>query len=170
MITTYTDLLKRIDQYVDAYILCLGACSGEQVEQVNDDLRRVIDELQNLQKHPDQRGAVDAVSEQIAARGVQLRALIQPPSPGRSAQATESLRRALHRYLGAVVVYLEQAGGFVGREHMSLLLGEMIADLRALALHPADEDVMRFAADLETKCEQLPQLQRPWQQFYEQAL
>ena len=62
-----------------------------------------------------------------------------------------------------------RAQGKVEREQTSLLLSDVIADLKALALHPNDEQALQLAADLEVKREQLRKLQRPWQQAQAKA-
>ncbi len=50
-------------------------------------------------------------------------------------------------------------------DQLNLLLGDIIADLQALALHPTEDQAMQLAADLERKRRQVEMLERPWQQL-----
>ena len=78
--------------------------------------------------------------------------------------------QALQDYISSEIDYLARAGGATRRIQTNLLLGDIIADLKALALHPDDQQALMLAADLESKREQLSKIQRPWQQQMPDAL
>ena len=80
-----------------------------------------------------------------------------------------TLVEAFKQYLAEEVDYLTRISGSTRREQTNVLLGDIIGDLKALALHPTDEQSMMLAADLERKCAQVQKLQRPWQQMHSRS-
>jgi len=75
-----------------------------------------------------------------------------------------TLAQAFQEYLSTEVEYLARAGGGLQRQQTNLLLSDVIEDLKALSLHPTNDQALVLARDLEVKEEQLRKLQRPWQQ------
>ena len=166
MISSHAKLLEQVHEYVDEYIAYLGDHASAVTPQVNDDLRGVIHDLEVLQTHPDQPQRVERVAEGICD---QLERLRQLHNPTRSRQTLSrpkrTLAQAFQEYIEQEVNYLAQVGGSTRREQVNLLLGDIITDLNALALHPTDEQAELLAADLEKKRRQLEKLERPWQQM-----
>ena len=173
MITNHAQLLKQVHEYVDEYIKYLGTHPEAPVTEANDELRRIIGELEKLQSDPDQQAEAARLSNRISDQLGHLNILLEqaqrkarPQTPSRQQQ---TLAEAFRNYLNSEVDYLMRAQGKVEREQTSLLLSDVIADLKALALHPNDEQALQLAADLEVKREQLRKLQRPWQQAQAKA-
>ena len=165
MSSSQTTLLKQAQAYVDEYVnhVSSGACANEV--GANAELRRIIAELEHVQTHPDQPAKVAEVSRQISDQIERLRtACGQPHRHPAASQSKRTLGQALREYFDSEIEYLARAGGATRREQTNLLLGDLIADLKALALHPNDEQALVLAADLEAKREQLRKVQRPWQQ------
>ena len=168
MITNHAKLLEQVHEYVDEYIKYLGTHPEAPVAEANDELRRIIGELEKLQSDPDQQAEAARLSHRISDQLGHLNILLEqaqrkarPQTPSRQQQ---TLADAFRNYLNTEVDYLMRAQGKVAREQTNLLLSDVIADLKALALHPNDEQALQLAADLEAKREQLRKLQRPWQQ------
>ncbi len=74
------------------------------------------------------------------------------------------LASTFQTYLNQEIAYLATVSDSTRPDQLNLLLGDIIADLKALALHPTDEQAMQLAADLDRKRQQVEMLDRPWQQ------
>lgn len=168
MVTNHAKLLKQVHEYVDDYIGYLGTQPESSLVEANEELRKIIGELENLQSQPDQQAEAARLTNRIADQLGHLNVLLmrtqntmRRPKPS---GAKQTLAEAFRNYLNTEVDYLMRAGGSVRREQTNLLLGDVIADLKELALHPTDEQALELAADLDHKRTQLAKLQRPWQQ------
>lgn len=167
MIPAHARLLQQLNDYVSEYVGYLATCGETCRAEVNDDLRRIIEELETLQAHPDQRAESERLAQRLSSQIDHLRAL-QHPAERRHAsvpQPKRSLVQAFQEYIDQEVNYLLKVSGGARREQTNLLLGEIIADLKSLALHPTDQQATMITADLEAKRAQLQKLQRPWQQM-----
>jgi plasmid maintenance system antidote protein VapI len=166
MVTPHTTLLQQVHEYVDAYIAYLGKGTTVATPEINAELHQIIRELESLQTHPDQAAEATRLSQRIGDQLAHLRMVSeQPPSQASPSRPQQTLAQAFRDYLQQEITYLARVSGGTRREQTNLLLGDIIADLKALALHPTDEQAIRLAADLEAKREQLANLQRPWQQM-----
>jgi hypothetical protein len=159
-----TTLLKELHGYVDDYITHL--CTGTTVTtaDANAELRQIIDELEELQTHPDRMAKIADVSRHIAHQREWLRRNADQLHHAAPSSAKRTLVQALQDYFSSEVDYLARVGGASRRLQTNLLLGDIIADLKTLALHPDDRQALALAADLERKRSQLAKIQRPWQQ------
>ncbi|MBA3948054.1 MAG: hypothetical protein H0X37_26335 [Herpetosiphonaceae bacterium] len=165
MATNTTGLLQQLHAYVDTYIAYLGHGPGAHMDQANSDMQRVIHELEDIQAHPDQAGEAERAMKRISALLDHLRFQHQQaPHPHRASVQQESLARAFRSYLDDEISYISHTGRSVWRDQTNLLLGDVIADLKALALNPTDEQAARLTQDLEQKRAELARVQRPWQQ------
>lgn len=166
MNASQTGLLRQLHAYVDEYVshVSMGACQPDI--DANAELRYIIGEIEQIQTHPDQQARVIAVTRHIGDQLEQLRMANQQAwqHPHQSA-SKRTLGQALQDYFNTEIAYVARIGGAARREQTNLLLGDIIADLKALALEPTDEQALRLAADLEVKRKQLNRLQRPWQQI-----
>lgn len=169
MVTSQAKLLNQLHEYVDEYVNYLSICSDSSCDDVNADLRRIIAELEELQAHPDQKAQTDKIAQRVSDQIEHLRMLKDLSSRTRRSAPTSKPRRTLadafKQYLAEEVDYLTRVGGSARRDQTNVLLGDIIGDLKALALHPSDEQSMMIAADLERKSAQVQKLQRPWQQM-----
>lgn len=159
-----TTLLQELHGYVDEYIKHLSSGAAVPTGAANAELRRIIDELEYLQMHPDQATKVADVSRRIAAHRAWLRRTAEQPHHPAPSSAKRSLAQALQDYISSEIDYLARASGAERRIETNLLLGDIISDLKALALHPDDHQSLVLTADLESKRKQLNEIQRPWQQ------
>jgi hypothetical protein len=158
-----TTLLNELHGYVDEYIAYLSSGIAGSTADANAELRQIIAELEDLQTHPDRTAKVAAVSRRIAARRAWLRRIADQPYRAAPSSAKRTLVQALQDYINSEIDYLARVGGATRRIQTNLLLGDIIADLKALALHPDDQQALVLAADLESKRQQLSKIQRPWQ-------
>ena len=165
-----TTLLNELHGYVDEYITYLSSGMAGSTADANAELRQIIEELEDLQTHPDRTAKVADVSRRIAVQRAWLRRIPEPPHHAVPSSAKRTLVQALQDYINSEIDYLARAGGATRRTQTNLLLGDIIADLKALALHPDDQQALVLAADLERKRQQLSTLQRPWQQQMPDAL
>lgn len=167
MITSHTNLLRQLHEYVDEYIEYLFERSSVVTPEITSDLRKIIDELEELQKRRDQRLEAEQLARRIGDQLAHLRMFTAEPSRRRTlpSQPQQTLLDAFRAYFNQEIAYLDRVEGGVQREQVNLLLADIIADLKALALHPTDEQALQLATDLEAKREQVKQLQRPWQQM-----
>jgi CRP-like cAMP-binding protein len=167
MITSHARLLQQLHEYVDEYIAYIGNQSSQATVQATNDLRWVIHELEDLQKNPAQPHRVERVRESISD---QLERLRQFHAAERARKAVRPQHRTLaqlfQEYIQQEIDYLMRGSEGVRREQVNLLLGDVIADLKALALHPTEAQAKQLAADLEKKREQIAKLQRPWQELH----
>ncbi len=163
MISNKANLLASVHEYVDQYIAHLDTNSVEHLDAANRDLRRVISELERLNEHVDQPEKIDRLNAYISAQVDTLRATAQKPAPRTLSHPKQTLAQAFRDYINTEIAYLTKASGGVQRQQVNLLLSDVIADLKALALHPDDEQAFMLAKDLAAKEEQLHKLQRPWQ-------
>jgi hypothetical protein len=159
-----TTLLKELHGYVDEYITYLSSGIARSTADANAELRQIIEELEDLQTHPDRTAKVAHVSRRIAAQRAWLRRTTEMPHHAARSSAKHTLAQALQDYISSEIDYLARAGGATRRIQTNLLLGDIIADLKALALHPDDHQALLLAADLERKRKQLSKIQPPWQQ------
>ena len=165
MATNPTGLLQQLHAYVDSYIGYVSQGAEAPLEQANTDMQRVIHELEELQSHPDQAGETDRVTQRISALLDHLRYQNRhAPHPKKTSPPQESLARAFQSYLDDEITYISRSGRSVWRDQTNLLLGDVIADLKALAMNPTDEQAQRLTKDLEQKRAELARVQRPWQQ------
>jgi hypothetical protein len=164
MITNKANLLTTLHEYVDQYIGYIDTTSEAQLDAANRDLRRVITELEGLQQHVDQPKHIDQLTQYLCERIDQLRAVVPTPAPKAVSRPKQTLAQAFRDYINTEVAYITNHRGNMQRQQANLLLSDIIADLKALALHPTDEQALNLARDLETKEHQLHKLQRPWQQ------
>ncbi|HEX6292865.1 MAG TPA: hypothetical protein VFZ66_27010 [Herpetosiphonaceae bacterium] len=169
MITSHTNLLRQLHEYVDEYVDYLATCANTPAScaEVRDDIRKIIQELEALQAHPDQRSEAERLSQRVGDQIAHLRMLHaqMPARPVRPSQPRRTLTQAFQDYINTEVEYLARAGGGAQRTQINALLSDVIADLKALTLNPTDEQALVLAHDLEIKREQLKRLQRPWQQL-----
>ncbi len=156
-------LLNELHGYVDEYIAYLSSGIAGSTPDANAELRQIIEELVDLQTHPDRTAKVADVSRRIAAQRAWLRRTAGMPHHVAPSSAKQTLVQALQHYISSEIDYLARAGGATRRIQTNLLLGDIIADLKALALHPDDHQALVLAADLENKRQQLSKIQRPWQ-------
>jgi hypothetical protein len=171
MLTPHTNLVRQLHEYVDAYIAYLFERSSGATPEITTDLHQIIEELEALQKHRDQDAEAERLARRIGDQLAHLRMLTAEPAQRRilPSPPKQTLLDAFHAYFNQEIAYLARVEGAVQREHINLLLGDIIADLKALALHPTDEQALWLAADLEAKREQVKHLQRPWQQVHDQS-
>ncbi|GAC1359476.1 MAG: hypothetical protein NVS4B8_15540 [Herpetosiphon sp.] len=170
METSHSSLLQRLHEYVDTYITYLAHCGDSVTDEANADIHRVIRELETLQSHPDQATEANKTAERVSAQLGHLRAIFDKQRAKRAVTVQQqSLSQAFRRYLDDEIKFLARSGGSVRGEQANLLLGDIIADLRALSLHPDDEQATRLSNDLEQKRNQLARLERPWQRAAEKA-
>ncbi len=169
MITPHTSLLQQLHEYVDAYIVYLFDRASGATPEVITDLHQIIDELEALQKHRDQDAEAERLAQRIGDQLAHLRMLTLEPAQRRTlpSRPKQTLLDAFHAYFNQEIAYLARVEGAAQREQINLLLGDIIADLKALALHPTDEQALWLAADLKAKREQVKKLQRPWQQVHD---
>jgi hypothetical protein len=173
MITSHAKLLTQLHEYVDEYIDYMSIRPEQSLVEANEELRKIIAELESLQAHPDQRAEAARLSQRIEDQIGHLNMLMaqvnqrqRRTAPSRPKQ---TLAQAFQSYLSTEIDYLLRSSGGARREQCCLLLGDVIADLKALALHPTDEQALQLAADLEAKRTQLRKLERPWQQIEARA-
>jgi len=165
MITSHTNLLKQLHDYVDEYVLYLDTASEGKIDEANRDLRRLITELEHLQQHSDEPAKVNQLAQDVGAHLDQLRAHTWEQRRQRQvSHEKRTLAQAFQEYLSTEVDYISRAGGGLRRQQTNLLLSDVIEDLKALSLHPTDDQALVLAHNLEIKEEQLRKLQRPWQQ------
>jgi hypothetical protein len=159
-----TTLLRELHGYVDEYITYL--CSGASVPtaDANAELRQIIDELEELQTHPEQLAKLADVSRRISNQRARLQRSADQPRHTPPSSAQRTLVQALQDYISSEIDYLAEVGGARRRIETNLLLGDIIADLKTLALHPDDQQALALAADVEKKRRQVNRIQRPWQQ------
>jgi hypothetical protein len=163
--TSHTDFLNQLRDYVNEYVRYVVDQSTVVTPEVNDNLRRVIRELEELQKHPDQRQQTERATEGIGDQLARLRQLhAQAGGKQVVTRPHRTLMQSFQDYIDSEVAYLASIGSNPNREQINLLLGDIIGDLKALSLHPTEEQAERLAADLEQKRAQVIRLQRPWQQ------
>ncbi len=164
MVTNPTGLLQQLHAYVDTYIAYLSHGTEAHAEQANAEMQRVIHELEHLQAHPDQAAEAEHVTQRIGTLLDQLRSQTQhAPHPHRTSVPHQSLARAFRSYLDDEITYIARSGRSVVREQANVLLGDVIADLKALSLNPTEEQAQRLTRDLEQKRAELARVQRPWQ-------
>ena len=159
-----TKLLKELHANVDAYITHLSSGTTAPTGDANAELRRIIGELEDLQTYPDQTTKLADVSRRIAAHRAWLQRTTEQLHHPAPSNAKHTLVQALQDYISSEIDYLARVGGATRRIQTNLLLGDIISDLRTLALHPDDHQSLALTADLERKREQLSKIQRPWQQ------
>lgn len=168
MITNHAKVLKQLHEYVCDYIDYAGTRPEASLAEANEELKKIIGELEELQAHPDQPAEAAHVSTRLADQLRHLQLQLERTEHRRQraqpSHQKRTLAQAFSDYLCTEVDYLMKAGGGTRREQTNLLLGDVIADLKALALHPTDEQALQLAADLECKRAQLQKLERPWQQ------
>lgn len=166
MATVHTSLLQQIQRYIEEYVSYLGSTTSIATPQVNDDLRRIIDELEQLQAHPQQTEETQRLAARIGDQIEHLRHSSESPRRAVVRHPQQTLAQALHRYIDQEMIYLAKVGGSARRDQINLLLSDIIADLKALALDPTDEQAEQLAADIDAKRQQASNLQRPWQQMH----
>ncbi len=165
MVTNPTGLLQQLHAYVETYIAYLSHGTEAHAEQANAEMQRVIHELEHVQAHPDQASEAECATQRISALLDQLRSETQRvPHPHRTSVPHQSLARAFRSYLDDEITYIARSGRSVAREQANLLLGDVIADLKALSLNPTEAQAHRLTRDLEQKRAELARIQRPWQQ------
>src|SRR5919199_3471815 len=120
MITNHAQLLEQVHEYVDEYIKYLGTHPEAPVVEANDELRRIIGELEKLQSNPDQQAEAARLSNRISDQlghlnmlleQAQHRAQPQPPS-----HQQQTLAEAFRNYLNTEIDYLMRTDGKVERE------------------------------------------------------
>lgn len=163
MITNQTSLLNKLHKYVDEYIDYMDSGAEHGMIDATDQLRRVVHELEALQANPNQPAESVRLEQTIDRSLDYLRALAEQQRPTPLSRPRRTLAQAFREYINQEVDYLSRAGGTLHHEQANLLIGDIIADLKALSLRPDDDQALQLAADLEAKREQLTKLQRPWQ-------
>src|SRR5688572_8110 len=63
MITSHAKLLTQLHEYVDEYIDYMSIRPEQSLVEANEELRKIIGELESLQAHPDQRAEAARLSQ-----------------------------------------------------------------------------------------------------------
>jgi hypothetical protein len=100
MITPHTSLLQQLYEYVDEYIAYLFERSDGAIPEATADLHQIIDELEALQKHRDQRAEAEQLARRISDQLAHLRMLTVEPTQRRTlpSRPKQTLLDAFHAY------------------------------------------------------------------------
>ncbi len=150
------DLLRQLKDYIEAFLKHARSAEDSGVE-----LRQLITALEDIQKHPELRVRVELLAASLRQRTLRLQARLDQPDAEPSV-AGHVLASAFEHYIDDTIAYLDRAGD-LRREQLALLIGDLVADLKLLALHQDIDQLRALSGGIDAKRAQLLSLQRPWQ-------